>query len=159
MLADAGLDDYAQLTPRACLHRSIMCWLTSMQEHRVISRQMLAYKFEFGHVHLQVLGLLRISRTVQWMLESAHRNTVHVRRVVEEVTLTSIYLATFARWMFDSSPNAGATSRYLNRLLSRAEAMMLLATSSVGHSSQPESVARNEQFSATQGNFEGKGLH
>jgi AcrR family transcriptional regulator len=52
MLADAALHDYLSLTTRERLHRSIMCWLTSMQRHRRISRDMLMYKFELGHVHL-----------------------------------------------------------------------------------------------------------
>ncbi|MCG8035949.1 MAG: TetR/AcrR family transcriptional regulator, partial [Candidatus Thiodiazotropha taylori] len=68
MLADAAEQDYQWLTPRERIHRSIFCWLRSMQTHRKVSREMLGYKFELGHIHLQVLGLLRISRTVQWFL-------------------------------------------------------------------------------------------
>jgi AcrR family transcriptional regulator len=121
MLADAALPDYLTLTTRERLHRSIMCWLISMQQHRHVSRDMLMYKFELGHVHLQILGLLRISRTVQWLLESAHRDSVHLRRVTEEIGLTNIYLASFAHWLFDNSNNAENTRRLLDRLLGRAE--------------------------------------
>ena len=159
MLADAAQEDYRQLSVRARFHRSIMCWLTSMQAHRDISRQMLAYKFELGHVHLQVLGLLRISRTVQWILESAHRDAVHVQRVLEEISLTSIYLATFAHWMFDSSRNAVKTSRYLDRLLSRAEAMALLFTYTGTKHSQQGSAVDTGQSSARRSDFEGNALH
>ncbi|PUB77151.1 MAG: TetR family transcriptional regulator [gamma proteobacterium symbiont of Ctena orbiculata] len=122
MLADAALPDYLTLTTRERLHRSIMCWLMSMQRHRRISRDMLIYKFELGHIHLQVLGLLRISRTVQWMLESAHRDSVHLRRIVEEIGLTNIYLASFAHWLSDNSTEAERTRQLLDRLLGRAEA-------------------------------------
>jgi AcrR family transcriptional regulator len=128
MLADAALPDYLSLNTHERLHRSIMCWLMSIQQHRRISRDMLMYKFELGHLHLQVLGLLRISRTVQWMLESAHRDTIHLRRVVEEIGLTKIYLASFAHWLFDNSNNAEKTRRLLDHLLGRAEAVARFLT-------------------------------
>ncbi|MCU7845978.1 MAG: TetR/AcrR family transcriptional regulator [Candidatus Thiodiazotropha sp. (ex Monitilora ramsayi)] len=126
MLADAARPDYLSLTTRERLHRSIMCWLMSMQNHRRVSRDMLMYKLELGHVHLQVLGLLRVSRTVQWFLESAHRDTVHLQRVTEEIGLTSIYLATFSHWLFDNSTESVETKRLLERLLRRAESMAQL---------------------------------
>jgi hypothetical protein len=128
MLADASLPDYLSLTTRERLHRSIMCWLMSMQRHRRVSRDMLMYKFELGHVHLQVLGLLRISRTVQWLLESAHRDAVHLRRVVEEIGLTNIYLASFAYWLLDNSNDIEETGRLLDRLLRRAETVARFLT-------------------------------
>jgi AcrR family transcriptional regulator len=126
MLADAACEEYQHLTPRARIHRSIICWLTSMQNHRCVSRDMLAYKFELGHLHLQVLGLLRISRTVQWILESANREAVHPQRIGEEIGVTSIYLATFAHWLFDDSPGAVKTAQLLDRLLHRAESLSRL---------------------------------
>ena len=36
-----------------------------------ITRGMLAYKLEPGHLHLQLPGLVRVSRTVQWFREAA----------------------------------------------------------------------------------------
>ncbi|MEW8505781.1 MAG: TetR family transcriptional regulator [Candidatus Thiodiazotropha sp.] len=144
MLADAALPDYLSLTTRERLHRSIMCWLMSMQRHRRVTRDMLMYKFELGHIHLQVLGLLRISRTVQWMLESAHRDAVHLRRVAEEIGLTNIYLASFAHWLFDNSTEAEKTRRLLDRLLGRAEAVTRLLT--------PFGRNLNEGYGAADGN-------
>ncbi|MBT2968893.1 MAG: hypothetical protein B6D72_01040 [gamma proteobacterium symbiont of Ctena orbiculata] len=143
MLADAALPDYLTLTTRERLHRSIMCWLMSMQRHRRISRDMLLYKFELGHIHLQVLGLLRISRTVQWLLESAQRDAVHLNRVVEEIGLTNIYLASFAHWLSDNSNEAEKTSRLLDRLLGRAEAVARFLT--------PFSRKVNERYSPVDG--------
>lgn len=126
MLADAALPDYQWISPRERIHRSIMCWLMSMHSHRRVSRDMLMYKFELGHVHLQVLGLLRISRTVQWILESAHRDAVHLQRVTEETVLTGIYLASFAHWLFDDSNESENTRRFLDNLLRRAESLARL---------------------------------
>jgi hypothetical protein len=55
------------------------------------------------------------------MLESAHRDAVHLHRVIEEIGLTHIYLASFAFWLFDNSNDVEKTRRLLERLLGRAE--------------------------------------
>lgn len=121
MLEDAAKADYLQLSTRERLQRSILYWLESLSVHHRISREMLYYKLEPGHVHLQVLGLLRISRTVQWMLEAARRDSVNLHRILEESALTSIYVTTFAHWLFDRSPGRERTRRYLDRRLRDAE--------------------------------------
>ena len=123
MLSDAAKPDYQSLTTRERIHRSIMCWLLSMQNHHKVSRDMLMYKLELGHIHLQVLGLLRISRTVQWIMESAHRDSIHLRRVIEEITLTNIYLTAFSHWLFDNSKEAEKTSHLLDRMLRSADSL------------------------------------
>jgi hypothetical protein len=72
-------------------------------------------------VHLQALGVMRISRTVQWMRDVAKLPEVGWRREVGEAALTTIYLTTLTRWLFDESAQAEATRRLLDRLLARAE--------------------------------------
>ena len=84
---------------------------------------MIVNKFEPGHVHYQIAGLLRVSRTVQWWREAAGCRERLPRRAFEEVGHTGIYLATFAYWMFDESEGAQRTAEFLNRLLGRAEDM------------------------------------
>ncbi len=98
-----------------------MCWLTALSSHQRITGEMLLYKLEFGHIHLQALGIMRISRTVQWFLEAAHRDTTHMRRVVEEVAVTAIYLMTFTRWLQDRSPGSVYTAEFLDRRLRNVE--------------------------------------
>lgn len=102
------------------LHKLIMSWLDALAQHKQLSRDMLMYKLEPGHVHLQVLGLLRISRTVQWMREAAHQDSSHLFRIVEEIGLTSIYLMTFSHWLFDHSDNQQATRDFLQQKLNCA---------------------------------------
>lgn len=58
---------------------------------------MLLYKLEPGHIHLQIGGLQRISRTVQWWREAARRKSLHLARITEESLLTGAYLRTFIR--------------------------------------------------------------
>ena len=98
-----------------------MAWLAALASHRQVARQMIYGKFEPGHVHFQFAGLLRVSRTVQWLREAAHRDAVLPWRAFEETGLTAIYLATFFYWMRDESENATRTSVFLDRLLGRAE--------------------------------------
>lgn len=112
---------FVDLSARERLHRLIMAWLAALAPRRRVTRQMIYGKFEPGHVHYQFAGLLRVSRTVQWLREAAHRDAVLPWRAFEETGLTAIYLATFFCWMRDVSENAARTSAFLDRLLGRAE--------------------------------------
>lgn len=121
MLQAGTRPGFADLLPRERLHRLIMTWLTVLSSHRRVAREMIYGKFEPGHVHYQFAGLLRVSRTVQWLREAAHRDAVLPWRAFEETGLTAIYLATFFYWMRDESENATRTSVFLDRMLARAE--------------------------------------
>ena len=121
MLREAQAADFAAATSRQRLYRVMMAWLDALAPHRKVTRQMVAGKFEFGHVHLQVPGLMRVSRTVQWMREAAGRKATFLRRALEETALTTIYLATFFHWMKDESQESASTRRFLDRRLALAE--------------------------------------
>ena len=103
------------------LHQVIMTWLEAMAPHRRITGEMLLYKLEFGHIHLQVLGIMRISRTVQWFREAARIDTTGPRRILEETGTTAIYLATLTHWLRDDSPDFHKTRDFLNQALSNSE--------------------------------------
>ena len=114
-------EDFLRRSDSERLHTVIMTWLDALFSYHKVTREMLYYKLEFGHIHLQVLGVLRISRTVQWFREAARINTTHLRRVVEEIGTTSIYLMTFSRWLFDDSQGSKNTRLLLEKLLKKAE--------------------------------------
>ncbi|CAD5107146.1 TetR/AcrR family transcriptional regulator [Zestomonas carbonaria] len=99
LLRRAGDEALIELNAAQRLEELLFAWLGALAPHRSVSGQMLLYKLEPGHVHLQVLGLLRISRTVQWWREAARRDTHHLARIVEESLLTTIYLRTFVHWL------------------------------------------------------------
>jgi AcrR family transcriptional regulator len=120
MLQAAQAPDFAALGTRERLQRLIMTWLGALAAHRRVTRQMILNKLEPGHLHVQIPGLLRVSRTVQWMREAARREATYVHRAFEETGLTSIYLATFVHWMYDGSPGSAATDRWLASLLQGA---------------------------------------
>lgn len=128
MLHEAARIEMAALPMRARLQRTLMAWFVALALHRRPTRQMIANKFEPGHVHYQFTGLLRVSRTVQWWREAAGCTAALPRRAFEEVGHTSIYLTTFAYWMFDESEGARRTAEFLDRLLGRAEDMEKFCT-------------------------------
>ena len=99
MLARAKAADLLPLTPAKRLEELLLAWLASLATHRAVTGQMLLYKLEPGHIHLQIGGLLRISRTVQWWREAAQRETLHLRRIAEESLLTGVYLRCFIHWL------------------------------------------------------------
>ena len=117
MLKAAETTKFSTLDKAARLHCLLMTWLDTLATHKAVSRDMLLYKLEPAHIHLQVLGILRISRTVQWLLESAQSKTTHLQRICEEVRLTAIYLVTFSYWMQDTSDHQNASRDFLWRKL------------------------------------------
>jgi AcrR family transcriptional regulator len=120
MLTDAA-DAEPELSCQQRLHRAIMVWLNALSSHRKVTRQMLLGKLEPGHIHIQIPGLMRISRTVQWLREAAGYDAGFPRRAVEETAHTAIYLTTFSYWMFDDSLHAERTAQFLQRQLERAD--------------------------------------
>lgn len=121
LLAATGTPALAAMNPRERFAELLMTWLGALAPHRRVTRQMLAGKLEFGHIHYQFTGLLRVSRTVQWLREGARLDAPLPWRALEESALTSIYLATVVRWLSDDSPGSEATRALLSRLLERGE--------------------------------------
>ena len=115
------LEELAEIDLADRLHMIIFTWLDTLAKHKTITREMLWYKLEPLHIHLQFQALLRISRTVQWIQELAGLNAQYTKRISEEIGLTSIYLCTFLYWLQDSSTKQKRTRRFLKRKLSRIE--------------------------------------
>lgn len=121
LLAMPQTPGWRDLNPRQRLHAAICAWLDSLAPHRRQTAAMLRYKFHPEHLHLQAQGVVRISRTVQWIRDVAHLPEAGWRRELGEAGLTSIYLVTFTRWLADDSPHAERTRALLDRLLAVAE--------------------------------------
>jgi len=126
-LADAALlrlaqtPGWLQLPQRERLQDAYAEWLETLAPHRRITREMLGYKLQPEHMHLQVRGILRISDTVQWIREVAMVAEVGWRRETAETVLTTIFLTVFTHWLFDESPQARRTQVLLQRLLQAAD--------------------------------------
>lgn len=103
------------------MHQAIMAWLDFLGSHRRVTREMIGAKAEFGHIHIQIPALIRISRTVQWFREAAGCKATLPHRAFAEAAHTSIYLLAFGYWMRDESEGSKNTRRFLEQLLKRAE--------------------------------------
>lgn len=108
-------DELTEIELADRLQKIIFTWLDTLADHKIITRDMLWYKLEPLHLHLQVLGLLRISRTVQWIQELAGLNDRFLQRIINEIGLTSIYVCTFLYWLQDTSDKQKGTHRFLER--------------------------------------------
>lgn len=121
LLALAAAPWMPSLPPRERLLRLTMAWLEALAPHKRVTREMIVNKLEPGHLHIQFPALMRVSRTVQWLREAALLDDHGVRRALAETALTAIYLATFACWLGDDTPDATQTRRFLDRQLAVAE--------------------------------------
>ncbi len=120
VLQFAPSTEFLRLAESDRLERVMMIWFDQLASHHRITRQMMAYKLEFGHLHLQVQGILRVSRTVQWFREAARLESTGLRRICGEAVLSSIYLRTFAYWLIDDSASQEKSRMFLRRHLMRA---------------------------------------
>jgi len=120
MLKEAESAGFLDLVASERIHHLIMIWLDALAVQRKVTRQMIMSKLEFGHIHIQIPAVMRVSRTVQWVREAAQRDATFMRRALEESTLTTIYLMTFFFWMRDESENSRHTRQFLKRHLTMA---------------------------------------
>ena len=117
LLGHASNPDLHKLNAEQRLESCLLAWLDSLATHRAVTGQMLLYKLEPGHIHLQVLGLMRISRTVQWWREAAGRQSLHLRRIAEETLLTGAYLRSFVHWLRHPEEDAATFRGFLRAQL------------------------------------------
>ncbi|RUO23854.1 TetR/AcrR family transcriptional regulator [Aliidiomarina minuta] len=125
LLKQAPNPEWTGLSGAERLHKVLWLWLSSMSDYRKVTGEMLLYKLEPGHVHLQLAGILRISRTVQWFREAAALQASHLQRIGQELALTKLFVATFVRWLNDSSNQQQRTYKYLEKRLAAGQRLNL----------------------------------
>jgi len=123
VLSETRNEAFRNLCGRDRIRKAIMIWLRTLAPYRKTVIDIFKYKLEPGHIHFQVLGVLRVSRTVQWFLEAAGSKTSGLSRIMEEIGTTSIYLTTLVYWLGDQSVENGKTNDFLEKLLRRSEAI------------------------------------
>lgn len=121
MIKASEQSEFSDLPTRQKLVHCLMVWFKTLGQQQQVTRQMIAAKLEFGHVHIQFPAIMRISRTVQWLREACQRDATLPRRALEETALTSIYIATFGFWLNDRSQQYRATRQLLDFKLSIVE--------------------------------------
>lgn len=108
----AGSSDAAEK-----LELAIRSWLNALAPYQQLTRQMLYYKLEPGHIHLQAAALLRISRTVQWLRELAGLQASGSSRIAQELALSGLFTTLFIGWLYDSSPEQISSLKRLKAAL------------------------------------------
>ncbi|PMR77641.1 TetR family transcriptional regulator [Billgrantia endophytica] len=116
-------DDWPE---RVRIEHCLLAWFDTYAAHRRVTVQMLRTKAHLPHLHTWVPMAFDLSRTVQWLREAARLEARYgTRRAqVEEIALTSLFLATLAVWSSDSSEGQSRTRRFLQRRLKRGERWM-----------------------------------
>ena len=124
-LAMLNLKPAAGTSKCEILELAICSWLQALAPYRQLSAQMLLYKLEPGHVHLQGAALLRISRTVQWLRELARLEARGVSRIGQELALSALFVSVFICWLNDSSDTQRCSLKLLHNKLVLADAVKL----------------------------------
>ncbi len=107
--------------PQQRLQLCIMTWFRQLQPHKKLVKDILLYKLEPGHLHLQAHGITRVSRTVQWFLDVCQRKYPGIEQIYDEATVTAAYLASFTKFFSDDSTDLQQTQRRLQRILTLAQ--------------------------------------
>lgn len=117
MLNFASAKEHQNLASDDKLIECIMVWFEALTPYKPMVREILTYKLEPGHFHLQAHGVTRISRTVQWFIAASDRKSTGLKRITDEVAITSAYLSSFSFFLFDHSKQHVNTRRLIKRLL------------------------------------------
>jgi len=115
----------AELPAAVRLQQALQQWLAALSPYHKLTGQMLLYKLEPSHIHLQLGGILRISRTVQWLREAAGLTASGAARVGQELALSSLFVAVFIYWLNDCSPGQQRSLNLLQRKLQWGDTMRL----------------------------------
>lgn len=120
MLRAADGPEWSALPPAERLRRALLAWFEAIGSRRAISVAMLRYKLQPDHLHLHAAGLVRISRTVQWLRETALLPATGWRRDAEEIALSALFVGAVGRWLLDRSADARHTRGWIGRRLAAA---------------------------------------
>lgn len=123
MLAAASVPGLARRPVPDRLERTLLAWLEALADHRPVAAQMLMSKLYPGHPHHLAALVFRLSRTVQWWREAAGLDAGPPRRQVEEVALTTLFVATVTCWAADRSAEQRVTRGFLARGLRAADSL------------------------------------
>ncbi len=125
MLKLAEDSSFTAKDPQARTVHCIMVWLNTLEPVKPLIKSILCYKLEPGHFHLQAHGITRISRTVQWIREISARPQHGFAQIVDEIALTSAYLASFYFYLNDTSKDNTHTHDFVLRQIGRIEQAQL----------------------------------
>jgi len=107
------------------LHILMMRWFDALAPHRNVTAQIINQKLYPAHPHHWVPMVFDLSRTIQWLRDTARLTAKGRRRQLEEVGLSTLFIFTLAVWTRDNSFNQDKTREFLKRRLERSDRMMV----------------------------------
>ena len=119
MLNTTEHEEYSVWDSNEKLFHCVINWLEFLEPYKAIVKDILLYKLEPGHFHLQAHGITRVSRTVQWFREVAQRPQQGLKVPLDEIAITSMYLVSFAYFLGDTSNGNLATRKFLRSLINK----------------------------------------
>lgn len=117
MLTAAERAGFARRPARERLEILLLAWFDALAPHRRVTATMIAVKFYPPHPHHWMPAIFSVSRLIQWLRDAAGFDAGGVRRSVEEIALTGLFLALLAVWARDESTGQKRTRRSLARAL------------------------------------------
>ena len=99
-------------------------WFEALNQQRLVTLDMLASKFHLPHVHHWAPLAFTLSRHVQLWRETAKLTAVGRQRQIEEIGLTTIFLATLSYWRHDTSEGQKNTRVFLHKKLKQGNVVM-----------------------------------
>ncbi|MCE8036997.1 hypothetical protein [Halomonas sp. MCCC 1A11062] len=130
-------DDWPE---RVRIEHCLQAWFDTFAAHRQVTVQMLRTKAHLPHPHTWVPLVFDLSRTVQWLREAARLEARYgTRRAqLEEVVLTSLFVAALAVWARDTSEGQRKTRQFIDKRLKRGESWMRWVPSGGKHRHRAE---------------------
>ena len=118
--------DFGAQPAKQRLETCLLAWFDALAPHRRVTVEMLKGKMHIPHPHHWGPAIFDLSRTIHWLREAAMLPAGYgTRRAqMEEIGLTSLFLATLLVWAGDDTPGQIRTRRFLHRQLDRADRAM-----------------------------------
>lgn len=120
-------DDFTEMPPPDRLHLILMRWFDALEPHRRVTGEMISEKLWYAHPHHWVPAIFNLSRTILWLREAALLDAPGRQRQIEEIGLTTLFLATLRAWLRDDTEGQEKTRTFLRNRLAAADRIMALA--------------------------------
>jgi AcrR family transcriptional regulator len=116
--------DFRARPPKDRLLILFKAWFEAVGPRRRVTVEMLKTKLYASHPHHWVPIAFDLSRLIQWVRDAASLQADGWRRQIEEIGLTSIFLAALAVWANDATPGQKRTHEFLQRALGASDTGM-----------------------------------
>jgi AcrR family transcriptional regulator len=123
-MASAPNRRFKDMSPRDRIECLMQAWFDHLAPHRTLAVEMLQAKLWPFHPHHYVPMVFDLSRLIQLMRDIAGLKASGRQKQIEEIGLTSLFLATLAVWSRDESLYQDNTKHFLAQRLDRADQTM-----------------------------------